>query len=183
MPNSFYDAPKLQQIANTLFLGWGYNFYRRENQLRADDQLVCAKAARLLGLAAASVQAAEAEFRREAFPPPSRAKPYPDAADVAKAQALERLGNEVLALEARLQALPAPEQDLMNLRFRQEAETLILLIAADERMVGQSELLRSAVDRKTAAEILDAIADLQEGVAALQSTLQARAEILVSRTS
>jgi hypothetical protein len=89
----------------------------------------------------------------------------------------------VLALEARLQALPAPEQDLMNLRFRQEAETLILLIAADERMVGQSELLRSAVDRKTAAEILDAIADLQEGVAALQSTLQARAEILVSRTS
>ena len=50
MENSgFYDAGLLRQIATNLFYGWGYNFYRVENQLRADDQLVRTKAASLLG--------------------------------------------------------------------------------------------------------------------------------------
>ena len=70
MASAFYDAGAVRRVANTLFLGWGYNFYRKENQLRADDQLVRAKAAWLLGQAAASVHAAEADHRREAFPPP-----------------------------------------------------------------------------------------------------------------
>ena len=44
MPSSsFYDAGTLRQIATNLFHGWGYNFYRAENQLRADDQLVRAR--------------------------------------------------------------------------------------------------------------------------------------------
>ena len=60
MPNSgFYDAGALRQVATNLFCGWGYNFYRLENQLRADDQLVRSNAAGLLGSAMASVSAAE----------------------------------------------------------------------------------------------------------------------------
>jgi hypothetical protein len=27
-------------LATNLFYGWGYNFYRIENQLRADDQMI-----------------------------------------------------------------------------------------------------------------------------------------------
>ena len=60
----FYDAGALRQIATNLFYGWGYNFYRVENQLRADDQLVRSKAASLLGIAMASV-----EDGRERVPP------------------------------------------------------------------------------------------------------------------
>ena len=36
---SFYDAGPLKQLAVNLFHGWGYNFYRKENQLRTDDLL------------------------------------------------------------------------------------------------------------------------------------------------
>ena len=56
----FYAADPLEQVAITLFYGWGYNFYRVENQLRADDLLVRAKAGVLLGDARAVVDSAEA---------------------------------------------------------------------------------------------------------------------------
>ena len=73
----FYDAGALRQIATNLFYGWGYNFYKQENQLRADDQIVRAKAGWILSNAAASVDAAESDFRREFLPAPTRAKPFP----------------------------------------------------------------------------------------------------------
>jgi len=41
--SAFYDQGPLSQIAINLFYGWGYNFYRQENQLRADDQLIRAQ--------------------------------------------------------------------------------------------------------------------------------------------
>jgi hypothetical protein len=182
LASAFYDAGKVRQIANTLFLGWGYNFYRLESQLRADDQLVCAKAAWLLGQAAASIQTAEADLRRERLPPPTRANPFPDPAVIAEAQALERLSRDIVAIEARLHALPAPEQDLMSLRFRQEAETLARLIETDERLVGQSELLRAMVDRQASAWITANMADLRDGLAAIQTTLREREGVLSGRT-
>ena len=39
----FYVVDELEKIAVNLFYGWGYNFYRLENQLRADDLTVRAK--------------------------------------------------------------------------------------------------------------------------------------------
>jgi hypothetical protein len=39
----FYDVDELEKTAVNLFYGWGYNFYRLENQLRADDLTVRAK--------------------------------------------------------------------------------------------------------------------------------------------
>ncbi|MBC7496885.1 MAG: hypothetical protein H7243_06965, partial [Sphingomonadaceae bacterium] len=47
--SDFYDAGAVGRIANTLFLGWGYDFYKTTNQLRADDQLIRAKVGQLLG--------------------------------------------------------------------------------------------------------------------------------------
>lgn len=180
MSNPFYDQGPLGQIANNLFLGWGYNFYRTENQLRADDQLVRAKAAWLLGQAAASVQVAEADFRRDAFPPPTRANPYPDPEAVRAVQTLERLGRAIMAVEARLQALPAPEQDLMSLLYRQEAATLAGLVDHDTRMIGQAELLRALVDHKAAPWLLENLAEVELGLSALLATLNDRVSLLFS---
>ena len=53
--NPIDQAGPARRLLSNLFYGWGYNFYRVENQLRADDQLVRSKAAWLLGLATASV--------------------------------------------------------------------------------------------------------------------------------
>lgn len=178
----FYDAGALRQIATNLFYGWGYNFYRLENQLRADDQLVRSQAAALLGNAIASVEAAESDYRREFLPPPSRSKPFPDAAAVSAAQSLERLAREIRALKASLTDQPVPENDRMTQRYREEAPTLQRLIAVDERLAGQCELLRTMVSRKDAETLLTRMKDLDAGMAAIRGTLQSREAILLGRS-
>ena len=181
--SGFYDAGPLRQIATNLFYGWGYNFYRTENQLRSDDQLVRSKAAGLLGTAMASVSAAETEYRREFLPPPTRAKPFPDAAAMAGAQRLEKLARAIGALEASIQQQPVPENDRMTQRFRQEAATLQTLIHCDEQLVGQCELLRSKVDKQDGATILKNFSELEGGLQAIRATLQSREAVLLGRAS
>jgi len=176
----FYDAGLLRQLATNLFYGCGYNFYRAENQLRADDQLVRSKAASLLGYAVAGVEAAESAFRAEFLPPPTRAKPFPDAAAVADAQRLERLARAIAAVEASLQHQPVPANDRMTQRYRKEAPTLQALLQHDERLVGQCELLRSLVDNQDAASILKKLPDLDAGLDAIRATLQKRESVLLN---
>jgi hypothetical protein len=174
----FYDAGPLEQAAINLFYGWGYNFYRKENQLRADDQLVRSKVGALLGSARKSVDTAEADYRREFLPPPTREKPRPDAGAVAGAQALERLSKAIGALNGLITAQPVPENDRMTQRYRQEAETLERLIASDQKLAGQAELLRTMVDGKAGTWILENMAALQEGTSAIGETLRERQMLL-----
>jgi|SRR6185312_6969049 len=177
----FYDAGVLRQLATNLFYGWGYNFYRLENQLRADDQLVRAKAGWLLGVAGGSVREAESNYRREFLPAPSRAKPFPDATAVAGAQQLERLAKSISALTNRLAELPVPENDLITQRFRREAPTLAALTAQDEQLVGQCELLRSTLEHRDGPWILEKLQQIQSGLEAVESTLLRRQAILFSK--
>ncbi|HUA97762.1 MAG TPA: hypothetical protein VMA34_05495 [Terracidiphilus sp.] len=179
MGDGFYDAGALKQIAINLFYGWGYNFYRAENQLRADDQLVRSKASSLLGEAMASVGDAELDYRRRFLPPPTRIKPFPDAEAVANAQKLERLGRDIGALEAVLQHQPVPANDRMTQRYRQEAPTLEKLIEFDERLVGQCELLRSTVSGRDGTWILENTRQLESGLEAIQETLRRREAVLL----
>jgi hypothetical protein len=177
----FYDAGALRQIATNLFYGWGYNFYRAENQLRADDQLVRSHAAGLLSQAMAAVNAAESAYRREHLPPPSRSKPFPDAEAVAAAQRLERLARAIGALSAAIQHQAAPENDRMTQRYREEAATLETLIQTDERLAGQCELLRSMAQGQDSAAILAKMGDLEAGLEAIRETLQRRDAVLMGR--
>jgi hypothetical protein len=174
----FYDAGPLEQVAINLFYGWGYNFYRTENQLRADDQLVRSKVGALLASARKSVESAESDYRREFLPPPTREKPRPDAAAVAGAQAIERLSKAIGGLLGLMTAQPAPENDRMTQRYRKEAETLQQLIVSDQRLTGQAELLRSMLDQKGGAWVIENMAALQEGVHAIGETLRARQMLL-----
>jgi hypothetical protein len=179
IPGDFYDAGALKQIAVNLFYGWGYNFYRAENQLRADDQLVRSKAASLLGIAAACISEAESAYRREFLPPPTRAKPFPDAEAIAGAQRLERLGREISLLEQLIHQQPAPENDRMTQRYRNEAQTLQTLIEHDEQLVGQCELLRSMVSEQDGAALLKNETDLKSGLEVIRTTLRQREAVLL----
>ena len=174
----FYDAGPLKQVAINLFYGWGYNFYRAENQLRADDQMIRSKAASLLGQAHASLDQAEQAFRRERMPLPTRDRPFPDPAALQACQGLERLAGQVGALVARLHALPAPENDRMTQRYRNEAQTLEDLAACDEMLIGQSETLRVLVERKGPDWVLENRAAIEAGVAAIEETVRRRQSIL-----
>jgi len=180
--SAFYDADPLEQLAINLFHGWGYNFYRLENQLRADDILIRTKVGVLLASARKSVEGAERDFRREFLPPPSREKPRPDATAVAGAQAIERLSRAIGALAGQVTAQSVPENDRMTQRYRQEAETLQRLIASDHKLVGQAELLRSMLDQKNGAWLVENIAALQEGIAAIGETLRTRQMLLFPAT-
>ena len=175
----FYEQGSLGEIAINLFHGWGYNFYREENLLRADDQMIRAKACSLLGQARAGVEAAEAGTRR-AMLTPTRANPYPDPAVVAGVQALERLSRALGALEAQVRAQPVPENDRMSQFYRSERGTLTKLGACDERLIGQAELLRAAIDGKDGTATIAALPTIEDGLAAIAATLRDRQAILFS---
>lgn len=181
MAADFYDEGTLRQIAINLFHGWGYNFYRVENQLRADDQLVRSKAAWFLGNAVSSVEKAESEYRREFIGTPTRAKPFPDPAVMTAAQNLERLARTIGAVGGRLHALPVPENDRMTQRYRQEAATLEALIRSDERLVAQCSLLHAMVEGRNGTWLLENLFALEDGLTAIQETLRNREAALFGR--
>jgi hypothetical protein len=174
----FYDVDAVGKIAINLFYGWGYNFYRKENQLRADDQLIRAKVGFLLGTARKSVEGAERDYRREFLPPPSREKPRHDASAISGAQTLERLSKAIGAVSMLINAQPVPENDRMTERYRQEAATLQTLAESDQMLAGQAELLRSMVDGKNGTWLIENNSDLQDGLTAIGETLRQRQLLL-----
>lgn len=180
--SSFYDAGPLKQIAVNLFYGWGYNFYRKENQLRTDDLLIRSKVSWLLSQAHGSVESAESTYRREFIPLPSRANPHPPAEAVTTAQRLERLAREIGDLGAYIEALPAPENDFIIRRLREEAPTLEALINSDHQLVGQADLLRSMLQGKDGVWIAANLPAIQEGLGAIRETLRGRQQILTIST-
>jgi hypothetical protein len=175
----FYNLDELEQIAVNLFYGWGYNFYRLENQLRSDDLTVRAKVGWLLGLARASVETAESAYRRERLPAPTREKPFPDAEAVAGASMLERLSKEIGALEGRIRAQPAPENDRMTQRYRHEATTLERLLHCDMELAGRAEMLRAMLDQKDGVWMIEKSAEIRAGVRSIDAALRDRQMALV----
>jgi hypothetical protein len=180
MPDTdFYDVDELEKIAVNLFHGWGYNFYRLENQLRADDLTVRAKVSWLFGLARASVETAESAYRRQRLPPPTREKPLPDPDAIAGAQMLERLSQEIGALEARIRAQPVPENDRMTQRYRHEAATLEHLLSCDMGVAGRAEMLRAMLDQKDGAWMIEKSGEIHAGLRSIEAALRDRQMALV----
>jgi hypothetical protein len=179
--SDFYDAGPLRKLAVNLFYGWGYNFYRRENQLRTDDLLVRSKVSSLLSHARAAIEAAEVDYRREHIPVPSRANPTAPVDAVRNAQSLERLTKEIGSLISQTDQQPVPENDFILQRLRQEAHTLESLLDCDHQLVAQAELFRSMVAGRDGEWILNNPSPVHEGIRAINATLLARQNILLIR--
>jgi hypothetical protein len=174
----FDDIDALEKVAVNLFYGWGYNFYRVENQLRTDDLTVRAKVGWLIGQARDAVERAESEWRRAHLTPPTREKPLPDPAAVAGAQRLEAMSRELGALEAQIRAHPVPEADHMTNRYRREGETLQALLQCDLALVGRAETLRALVADLDGEAMLARSGEIESGLKSLARSLRERQSIL-----
>ena len=170
----------LRRGATLIFEGWGYNKYRLENQLRADDLLVRARVCELLARARARLGALESAYRRARLPPPTRASPYPDAAAVAQAQALARAGAEIGTVEGLIRAAPAPERDEVWRRHRGEAATLAALADLDTELVEGALALEESLAAATEADAAgpDFPAEVAAALAPLTAKVRERADFL-----
>jgi hypothetical protein len=173
----FNDAFEISKLAIILLHGWSYN-YRIEKHFRADAVLIRDKVGFLLGTARKNVEKAEADYRREFLPPPSREKPRHDPAFVAGAQSIERLSKGIGALATLLNTQPLPEKERMTRRPGQEGPTLQQLIDSDQLLVGQADLLRVIVDGKKGGWLVENKSTVEDGLAAIGETLRKRQGLL-----
>jgi hypothetical protein len=163
VPNPIESAGPVKQVLSNLFYGWGYNFYRRENQLRADDLLIRGKLSALLAECRKHVGELEERYRREHLPAPTREHPYPDPAALATVQALHRASQRIESLETAIRTAAVPEMDRIHQRHRIEGATLAQLVEVDSALVLAVIALRDATvalqDSGAAAAALGALLD------------------------
>ena len=72
------EEDPLYRIGVMLINAYGYNWYRLDNQMRADDLIVRSRASDNLGGAAARLRDLESRYRRRFIPLPTREHPDPD---------------------------------------------------------------------------------------------------------
>jgi len=130
-----------------LLNGYGYNWYRADNQARADDLLVRQKAGYFLGLAASKLLEAEAEYQQKYLPPGTREQPFPPPDKIASHRRLRDLRQAILSTEAAVRGLPVPPTDKVWQRHRLEYTTLKRLTNADVGLVGAAKTLADEVDK------------------------------------
>lgn len=180
--NPIDGAGDARQVLSNLFYGWGFNFYRKENQLRADDLLIRGKLSELLGQTRAHLAALEAGYRREHLPSPTREHPFPDSAAVANAQSLQRTQREFESTETAIRTASVPEMDRISQRHRNEGETLQQLVAIDSDMVLAVKNLHAAItalnDGSTAGSEASALLKAS-GIAALWKRREQTLSILM----
>lgn len=176
--NPIDSAGPAKQVLSNLFYGWGYNFYRKENQLRADDLLIRAKVSEMLAAIRAHLAGLERDWRRERLPAPTREHPFPDAAAVATAQALQHAQQGVETLETKVRTAPVPEMDRVTQRHVNESDALERLAAVDGELVmaAKSALDAMAGLRDPATAVNEASAILSQS--GFEALLARRAEVL-----
>lgn len=163
-----------------LLNGWGYNWYRTENRMRADDLLVRSRASEHLENAAARLRDLEARYRRAFLPPPSREHPDPDPQHLAAARQFRALAAEILELDTRLRGAAVPPDDRIWRRHRSEPETLRQLGECDVLLVGGTGRLDELVAALPAETAIEAAArdPIVQELDRLRTALSWRGDIL-----
>jgi hypothetical protein len=178
--SAFLEAAPLRRAAHRLLEGCGYGVQRRQDQLRADDQLVRARACAFLTAARRAVVEAETAYRREHLSAPTRAQPFPRPERVATAQLLERLARDIGALEGQVRSQPMPGGDGGASALRGSGAMLLdRLRDCDELLIGQCDLLHTMIDGRSGADLQAQDETLREGLQAIADTLRRRATILL----
>jgi hypothetical protein len=128
-----------------LLNGYGYNWYRLDNQLRADDLLIRSRASEHLGTAVSRLRTIEARYRRKFLPPPTREHPDPDPDHLAAIRQVRAIAERILDLDTRLRAAAVPPDDKIWQRHRDELDSLWQLSECDVVLVGAARDLANII--------------------------------------
>lgn len=82
------NNPIVQQL-QLLLTGYGYNFYNKQNQARADDLLVRERASYYLAQAIAALAQLRGDYFTRFVPPMTRANPDPPQEAMAQLREIE----------------------------------------------------------------------------------------------
>ena len=176
--NPIDSAGGTKRFLSNLFYGWGYNFYRKENQLRADDLLVRAKVSEMLAAVRAHLAGLERDWRLAHLPAPTREHPFADASAVSSAQGMDRGQQRIEALELRVRTAAVPEMDRINQRHRNEGQTLAQLVDVDGDLVLAAHGIREgALAQTDAAALAQALPALLAG-SGIETVLARREQVL-----
>jgi hypothetical protein len=165
---------RLYRIGVMLLNGYGYNWYRLDNQMRADDLLVRSRASEHLESAAARLRDLEGRYRRKYLPPPTREHPDPDP------QHVRAVADRILEIDTRLRGAAVPLDDKIWMRQRGELETLQRLGKCDVLLVADAKELASLVAELPADARIDPAIEQQidQHLGRLAEALTWRDEIL-----
>jgi hypothetical protein len=174
------EDSRLYRIGVMLLNGYGYNWYRWDNQMRADDLLVRSRASEHLESAAARLRDLEGRYRQKYLPPPTREHPDPDRQHLAAAQQFRAVADRILAIDTRLRGAPVPPDDKIWLRQRGEIETLQRLGNCDVVLVAGAKEVVEAVAGLVVGVCIDPAIEQQidKNLGRLVETLTRRDEIL-----
>jgi hypothetical protein len=149
VPDPAADRPlpgedsRLYRIGVMLLNGYGYNWYRLDNQMRADDLLVRSRASEHLESAASRLRDLEGRYRNKYLPPPTREHSEPDPQHLAAARRFRAIADRILEIDTRLRGAAVPPDDKIWRRQRGELETLqklgkydVVLVADAKELVG-----------------------------------------------
>jgi hypothetical protein len=167
-----------------LLNGYGYNWYRKDNQLRADDLLVREHASHFVLEAAKKLQEQEATYARQFLPTPTRENPFPPEDRLATHALIRSTRQNLLALEGRIRGLSAPPTDRIRQRRRAEVDTLARLTSLDVQLVGLAKEIDTAASRLDleAWSHPERLASLADGTQKIEQVIAARAEFLLQAT-
>jgi len=168
----------LVEVGELLLNGWGYNWYRAENLMRADDLLLRNQADALLGDALAAFRRAEAVFRQKHAGPPSREHPRPEPERMAELHAFQAVLAELNELRTRLRGAAMPPDDKIIRRHREEAELLARLGQCDAQLAASAQALRGAALAITPAGLAGMPGEIEPRLRQLGSLLEQRARLL-----
>lgn len=96
------DSSRLYRIGVMLLNGYGYNWYRLDNRMRADDMLIRSHASEHLANAAAHLRDVEGHYRRKYLPPPTREHPDPHPQHLAAIRQFRAVQDRVAEVDTRL---------------------------------------------------------------------------------
>src|ERR1700736_4633246 len=95
------NDPVIQQL-QLLLTGYGYNFYNKTNQARADDLLVRERASYSLSQAVALLTQLRSDYYTRFIPPLTRANPDPPQEAMAQIREIEAVQQALANIETHI---------------------------------------------------------------------------------